>query len=238
MKKPIFTLFLLAFTFPAMLSASTIVPATLTGETQWDATGSPYLIQGKVLVPKGVNLQVLSGAQVVFQGPAALEINGVLDVQGSAAAPAVFHMLEGGLQSELFINGGKAHIENAKIISGVFLARDADLTLEGSEITKGSGVYLQGSTTAVLKNNKIYGNATGIVLDGAVQANLTFNTLVQNTYGLLLKGYSKLTFKNNSVHDNQVEVINYTPSAALGANYWGTESMGVLQSKIQGTVSL
>ncbi len=236
MKRSIFIISFLTFT--SSLYASTNVPNLISGDTQWDQTGSPYLIQGKVVVAKGASLQVGAGVQVIFQGASALEVDGTLQVQGSAAAPAVFNMIEGGLQSELFINGGEAHITNAKVSSGVFLVKNARLTMDGTDVTKGSGVYLQGATTARLKNNKIYGNATGVVLDGPVHATLTFNTIVQNSYGLLVKSYSELEFVNNSVHDNQREVINNTPSFSLGGNYWGTDDSKSVQARIQGKVDL
>ncbi|HEY5038896.1 MAG TPA: right-handed parallel beta-helix repeat-containing protein, partial [bacterium] len=218
--------------------ASTDVSTNLTQDTQWDSSGNPYLIKGKVVVSKGSTLHIGPNVQVIFQGASALEVNGTLEVMGSAPAPAVFNMTEGGLQSELYINGGEASIVNAKILSGVFLVRDSKLTLDGSEVTKGSGVYLQGSTTARLKNDKIYGNATGVVLDGTVKAILTFDTIVQNTYGLYLKGFSNLEFKNNSIHDNQKEVVNNTPSLNLGGNYWGTEDVNAVQAKLQGKVDV
>lgn len=218
--------------------ASTNVPSTLSGDTQWTRDGSPYVVQGKALVPKGATLRIDPGVKVVFQGPAALEVDGDLEVQGSAAAPAVFDMTQAGLHSEIFLNGAEAHIVNSKFSSGVFLARDCQLTMEGSEVTRGSGVYLQGDTTARLKSNKIYGNAAGVVLDGTVKASLQFNTLVENGFGLYLKGFSSLSFKYNSVHDNQKEVVNNTPILSLGGNYWGTTDASVVQAKIQGKVDL
>jgi parallel beta-helix repeat protein len=220
------------------LLASTNVPSILTQDTRWEASGSPYLIQGKVAVPKSMTLSIGPGVQVVFQGAAAMEVNGTLTAEGTATSPVVFNMTEGVLQSELFINGGQAALSNVKILSGVFLIRDSQLVLQGSEITKGSGVYLQGSTEATLNNNKIYGCATGLVLDGTVKATATFNTLVQNTYGLYLKGFSEIKFQNNSVHDNQVEIINNTPAASLGGNYWGTEDDKTVLAKVQGNVKL
>jgi hypothetical protein len=220
------------------LHASTNVSAAIIQDTQWDANGNPYLIQGKVVVSKGSTLHIGPNVQVVFQGASALEVNGTLEVMGSASAPAVFNMSEGGLQSELYINGGEASLMNTKILSGVFLVKDSKLTLNGSEVTKGSGVYLQGSTTARLKNDKIYGNAAGVVLDGTVKATLTFDTIVQNTYGLYLKGFSDLEFKNNSVHDNQKEVVNNTPALNLGGNYWGTEDVNAIQAKVQGKIEV
>ena len=239
MKHKIYLLLFLALsTLTTSTFASTNVPASISTDTQWDASGSPYLIQGKVVVAKGATLHISPGVQVVFQGPSAMEVNGTLDVEGSAAAPAVFRMTEGGLQSELFINGGTADITNARVLSGVFLVQDSQLHLQWFEITKGSGLYLRGATTASVENGKIYGNATGVVLDGQVKATLEFNTITENTYGLYLKSFTGLDCTNNSIHDNDKEVINSTSAAMLGNNYWGNSDEKTVQAKIQGPVSL
>ncbi len=222
----------------SQLSASTNVGATLSTDTQWDQSGSPYIIQSRVLVPPGVTLKIGPGVQVVFQGPATLEIGGDLKVAASAAAPAVFNMTDGGLQSALFIDGGEAFLTNIKVTDGVFLVQDATIRMDASEVTKGSGLYLKGTTVAHLKNNKFYGNATGVVLDGPVEADIQFNTLVQNTYGLYLKDFAKLVFLNNSIHDNDSEVVNNATKAKLGGNYWGTMSPTSVKNKIRGTVSI
>jgi hypothetical protein len=233
----IFPLFIILLVTP-QLFASTNVGALLSENTQWDQTGSPYIVQSRVLVRPGVTLEIGPGVQVIFQGPATLQISGELKVEGSAAAPAVFNMTDSGLQSTLFIDGGDAELSNAKVLSGVFLAQDATIHMDGCEVTKGSGLYLKGNTTARLKNNKFYGNATGVVLDGPVAVDMQFNTLVQNTYGLYLKSFSKLTFLNNSVHDNDSEVVNNGSKAKMGGNYWGTMNPQTVNNKIKGTVSL
>jgi parallel beta-helix repeat protein len=238
MKRTIVLISLLLSLSASILSAATNVPSSISGNVHWDQSGSPYLLQGRVTIPAGSHLTIDPAVQVVFQGAAVLEVNGTLEANGSAAGPAVFNLQEGGLQSEIFINGGEAHFTNVKILSGVFLAKDAKLTMDGADVTKGSGIYLQGSTVAHLKNNKIYGNSTGVVLDGPVVANLQFNTLVQNTYGLYLKSLSEMTFQNNSIHDNQLEVISMLPSVRLGGNYWGVNDAKKIQPKLQGKVSL
>lgn len=237
MKYKLHLIALLLLSFTTSTFASTNVPAVIASDAQWDASGNPYVIQGKVVVAKGATLHIGPNVQVVFQGPAAMEVNGTLDVQGSAAAPAVFRMTDAGLQSELYINGGEADLTSTKILSGVFLSQDAHLTLQGVEITKGSGIYLKGATVARIKNTKIYGNATGVVLDGQVKATLEFVTITQNTYGLFLKSYSDLNFKNNSIHDNDKEVVNNTPAIKLGGNYWGDDP-NAAQAKIQGSVDI
>jgi hypothetical protein len=238
--KRISFIFLLFITLlvPSLIFASTNVGVSLNENTQWDQSGSPYIVQSRVLVPPGVTLQIGPGVQIVFQGPATLQISGELIVEGSAAAPAVFNMTDGGLQSALFIDGGEAQMSNAKVLSGVFLIQDATIRMDGCEVTKGSGLYLKGNSVAHLKNNKFYGNATGVVLDGGVSADMQFNTLVQNTYGLYLKSFSKLTFLNNSVHDNDSEVVNNGSRAKLGGNYWGTMNPQTVKDKIRGTVAL
>src|SRR5579871_1757850 len=218
--------------------ASTNVPNSITGDTQWNADGNPYILQGRTVVAKGSTLRIGPNVKVVFQGASALEVDGTLDVAGSAAAPAVFDMTQGGLQSELFLNGAQADISSAKFLSGIFLVQDSNLHMQWFEITKGSGLYLRGAGTASVKNGKIYGNATGVVLDGKISATFRFDTITQNTYGLYLKGYSDLQFKNNSVHDNDKDVINSTPALNLGGNYWGTTDEKTASSKMQGKVSL
>jgi hypothetical protein len=236
--KRILFIFSLLTTLSPQLFASTNVGASLSENTQWDQSGSPYIVQSRVLVPPGVTLKIGSGVQVVFQGPATLQISGELKIEGSAAAPAVINMINGGLRSALFIDGGEAYFSNMKVLGGVFLARDATVRMDGCEVTKGSGLYLKGNAVAHLRNNKFYGNATGVVLDGPVEADMQFNTLVQNTYGLYLKDFSKLTFLNNSIHDNDSDVVNNGSKAKLGGNYWGTLNPQTAKNKIKGSVSI
>ncbi len=183
-------------------------------------------------------LSIGPGVQVVFQGTSQLEVDGTLLAHGSAASPVVFNMIQGGLQSKFFLNGGTANIVNAKFVGGIFLSKDSQLALEGSDLTQGSGIYLQGVNTATIKSCKIYGNATGLVSDGKNKISMNFNTIVQNTYGLFLKSFGELEFHNNSIHDNQVEVINNTPAYKLSGNFWGSMDEKAVMSKIQGSINL
>ncbi len=66
---------------------------------------------------------------------------------------------------------------------------------------------------------------------------MQFDTF-QNTYGLYLKDFAKLVFVNNSVHDNQSEVVNNATHAKLGGNYWGTMSPTSVKNKLKGTVAI
>lgn len=239
MKRKLLTLSLLtAFFGSSTLFASTYIGSSLTIDANWDASGNPYIIQSTVQVPPGVTLRVGPGVQVVFQGAATLEVGGILHVDGTASSPPIFNMTEGGLKSQLLINGGEARIDNARINGGVFLVYDGTLKMQGTDVTKGSGLYLKGDANVKLRNNKFFGNAAGLELDGEeVDADVQLNTFVQNTYGLYIKRYRKLNFVNNSIHDNTSEVVNTSNSLVrLDGNYWGTMSPKMVKDKVKGPV--
>jgi len=217
MRRTILSAFLL-FSFIAYSHASTSV-SSLTSSAQWNAAGSPYLIQDKVVVPKGATLQVGPGVQVNFQGNGELEIQGELDSSPKAAFPAVFNME--GLKNRIVINDGDAHIVNTKFIGGTFQVKSGRLNLKASEFTKGKGLYLGGSSFATVVANKFYGNEAGVVLDGArVNAIFEYNIFAENTYGLDLRKYYKFKFHNNIVRDStKAEVVVRSKKMAfLGGN--------------------
>ncbi len=234
----LFLWFLPAYLICISLNAATTVSANLVSDTQWNKVGNPYVLTGNFTVPQGVMLSIGPGVQVVFQGSAQFEVDGTLLVGASAADPAIFNMTQGGLQSKFFLNSGTANIVNAKFLGGIFLAKDSQFVLEASDLTQGSGIYLQGVNTAKIKSCKIYGNATGLVSDGKNKITMTFDTIVQNTYGLFLKSFGELSFRDNSIHDNQVEVINNTPPYKLGGNFWGSMDEKAVMTKIQGGIDL
>jgi hypothetical protein len=239
MKKTNLFLSFAFFATALALHADTQVPSTISTDTQWEASGNPYVLQGKVTVAKGATLHIGPNVRIKFQRPAALEVQGTINAEGSAAAPVVFDMSEGELNSELFLNGATALFTNVRFVGGVFLAQDTQLHMQWFEITKGSGLYLRGATSANVKNGKIYGNATGIVMDGPVQGSFAYDTLTQNTYGLFLKNYSNLTFTYNSVHDNDRDVVNSSKNTAeLGGNYWGNMNTRAILGKTQGKVEV
>jgi len=69
-------------------SADTTVPGgTLPGDTTWDAAGSPFILEGDIVVPAGVTLTIEAGVDVGWNGTNALIVEGGLVVNGTAAAP-------------------------------------------------------------------------------------------------------------------------------------------------------
>lgn len=220
--------------------AATPVQGVLPGSVSWDAAGSPYRFQGRVVVPPGATLVLSPGARLEFGPSAGLHVRGSLRVEGRAANPVVLDFRSGGDLAFLLVEDGNAEIRNAKFLGGRWVFSGARLTVEGSEFTRGSGLYLAGSTDARITSNKMYGNSTGAALDGsAVRAQFRFNTLVGNTHGLHLKGGAIPDFRNNSVRDNQVEVFVEGGGAVdLSGNAWGGLSEAQVLKKCRGRVTV
>ncbi len=224
--------------FFAISSASVFAATTVSGDqidARWTMAGSPYEIQGLTTIPAGVSVHVESGVQIVFAANASLDVHGNLALAGTAAYPILCDMRAGGMSSRLWVKGGELRAFNTKFLGGVLASTDGNLHVEAGEVARGGGPYLMGHTTAVFKNNKIYGNASGATLDGEnLQADFQFNTMVQNTYGLQYKKAASLKFVNNSVHDNQLQVVNVSASPiTLDGNFWGTVDPSAIKSKGQ-----
>jgi hypothetical protein len=73
------------------LAYGTNVPGGTIGvNTIWDLAGSPWIIQGNVVVSAGVTLTVNSGVQVKFDGLYSLTLNGNLASNGAAGSHVTF----------------------------------------------------------------------------------------------------------------------------------------------------
>ncbi|HEY5038700.1 MAG TPA: hypothetical protein VIJ93_06485, partial [bacterium] len=123
-----------------------------------------------------------------------------------------------------------------KLAGGWFLVRDGGLRLDSSEVFGGTGVYLQGRTSALLTGNKIMGNSVGITTAGRlVRLSGFFNRIAKNSYGLYLKEWGSLDLRDNSLQDNAWEIVNLTAQPApLAGNYWGGLGSAEVTPKCRG----
>ena len=72
--------------FDLRLSATAAGPP----EIQWTAAGGPYHLTGDVTVPAGTTLIIGPGTRVFADSTRRLTVNGIIKVQGTAAAPVMF----------------------------------------------------------------------------------------------------------------------------------------------------
>jgi hypothetical protein len=73
----------------AILYAQTIIPGGYVSGL-WTMSGSPYLIQGQITVHSDSILQIGPGAEVRFQGHYKLNVNGILNAEGTEIHPIYF----------------------------------------------------------------------------------------------------------------------------------------------------
>ena len=82
------TLFLL-FLSPTLLIAQTVIPGgTVSG--QWTLDGSPYLIQGDIIIADDTVLDIEAGVQVEFQGYYYLRCEGQINAIGTENDTIIF----------------------------------------------------------------------------------------------------------------------------------------------------
>ena len=83
-------------TLPAALRAETRIGGTVSGETRWDKSGSPYIVSEDILVPKGSTLTIGPGVTLRFKENIAdqsgtnwfdleLIVEGTLKIEGAEA---------------------------------------------------------------------------------------------------------------------------------------------------------
>jgi hypothetical protein len=74
----------------SMAGATNIPGGTIGVNTNWNLAGSPYIIQGNVIVGTGVSLTIDAGVQVKFDGLFSLTMNGNLAANGTAGSHVTF----------------------------------------------------------------------------------------------------------------------------------------------------
>ena len=87
-----FTLGLVAFASVLCIpkALATDVSGTLTSETTWSASGSPYVVTGSVLVRERVKLTVEAGVEVRFDSGTSLQVFGELVARGTSSSGITF----------------------------------------------------------------------------------------------------------------------------------------------------
>src|SRR5581483_4356801 len=82
------------FLFPWAVSADTLVSDKVATTSTWTKEGSPYILNRSWLyVPKGVALSIDPGVVVKGVGDYRIDVEGELDIRGSAAEPVIFTSL-------------------------------------------------------------------------------------------------------------------------------------------------
>ncbi len=156
----------------------TIIPAGNVSGT-WTLAGSPYLIQGSVMIPDGTTLSIEPGVNVNFQGSYKLYIQGRLLALGNATDTIYF------TAADTTIGWLGLHFDNTPLTndtSKIFYCK-----LQYAKTTNGGGaIYILGFSKVVISNNRIsncrtdaYPGGGGILCSGSSPV-ITHNTISHN----------------------------------------------------------
>lgn len=171
---PFFFLLLIS----ANLFSQTNIPnGTVSGT--WTAAGSPYLVQGNIMIANGTTLTIQPGVTVSFQGSYRMLVNGRLIAAGTAADSIRFTAVDtsAGWQGIRFDNTSTNN--DSSLVSycsiqyaistvnggGIYVRNFSKLSLINSSISNcwvlnsrgGGGVYLEESN-AMVSGNRIFRN--------------------------------------------------------------------------------
>ncbi|WP_422477653.1 hypothetical protein, partial [Pleomorphochaeta sp. DL1XJH-081] len=121
---------------------------------------SPYTVVGDITVAEGKSLVIEEGVLLRFKDNVKFQVNGTLDVRGSAGREVVFTSenatKEGSWIGIIFNNGSKAKLNHARV-----LYAGARIVLEGA--WRNSALYTLGNAAPIIEQSQIAYTAGSII---------------------------------------------------------------------------
>jgi parallel beta-helix repeat protein len=207
----------------APLSAATTIPGGNVSGT-WDASGSPYLIDGDITVPAGQTLTIEPGVEVLFQGFYGLTVNGTLQAVGTESEPILF---------------GGGHPTAGWVSINIIDATDSSqLTYVIVENAARTGVYIE-NVSALISYSTIRDNEGGGIKLLNSNARLVGNHIINNTNSGSGGGVYMLNSPNPELTDNVISnnsVVRppsgFIPSTGAGGGIFARSSDPVLRNNV------
>ncbi len=170
--------------FPSS-SAGTVVSGTISADTVWNSSGSPYWIVDNVTVSSGATLTVQQDVEVLFDGQYNIVVFGNMSAAGEAGNETTFDANFSALPQESVWRidvrpGASLHVSHSRMRHGKMTLQQSDgFVLEGSEVFDSTTpVYVSGSQDVSISGNHFYDNknaairVTGQSRNGTIDLNI------------------------------------------------------------------
>ena len=219
-------------TFGFTVAVPTPVSGAITQNTTWTLANSPYIVMGNITVNSGITLTIQPGVIVKFDGFYTIEVNGLINAQGTAANPITF-------------TSNKASPArgdwNAIILHGTNNMFNY-VTIEYAN----RGVYVPSAPLGqkpTIQNSTLQNNNTGVYFEPSTGPFILSNAIIDNGTGIFA-GCNSFTgcapaIHDNSIYDNTTNLTTFSYGTNASAktinaenNWWGSADAAVIESTI------
>jgi parallel beta-helix repeat protein len=182
------------FLIPENVRADEVVSGSITSDTTWNLTNSPYFVEGNVTVESGVTLTIEPGVEVKFNGTFNLIINGTLNASGTSSLPINFTSNQSTPSEGDWL--------------GIRLM-GANNTLGYCQISYGNNsLYVEGqNANNSISNCRFFNNSGDGIFLNSTSNNTLYNVTVTLSGG---NGITMLSASNNTIERSNITANNGT----------------------------
>jgi hypothetical protein len=243
--------FAIALYLPFTVRAETrITDGYLNQDTTWDRSGSPYILEDYITIPKNITLKINPGVEVVQSSTLSelvnFYVNGTLNIVGSPESPVKLSKFWG-----ISVDNGLANISDAifDVTDGLFFM-NSKANISSTSITNAQAGIQSKASTLKISNSIFRNNNVGIYQFSNAPV---FQTKADELWGRGGEGNlyaqsntepsissSSISISNSSFISNLANSIKNEDTETIVAtdNWWGQSSGPTLsgQNSIKGKV--
>jgi len=247
--KRFFLLFLFALILAPIFTihAETYVNAgPIYTDTIWDKTGSPYIVDGSIMIPEGIQLTVSDGVEIyggsdsdyseIFVNKGSIVLNGKRD------SPIYIHNM-----NDIFVTNGHVQINNTNIrtVSGITF-NNSRVEIATSSISDSFGGITSKNSYVHISDSKITDNSRGLMIESNLGPFLMLNDEEEEAgyiggIGNAFDNDGNIgVIINNSIITNNAKyaISNMSTSTVEAKNNWWGNTNGPQDSGINKVSSL